>query len=160
MPKPSRKHQQATQQVLEAGRGLGAAAVFFHTVVAERQGLNATEEKILDLLQRHGPRTPGQLARDSGLAPPSVTGLVDRLSRKGFVRRVPDPEDRRRVRVELIHERIEAMAPLFTGLIEGLVRVCRGYSADDLTTIARWLEEAADCQRDAAATLAESDAEG
>jgi DNA-binding MarR family transcriptional regulator len=89
-----------------------------------------------------------------------VTGLVDRLSRKGFVRRVPDPEDRRRVRVELIHEHIEAMAPLFTGLIEGLVRVCRGYSADDLNTIARWLEEAADCQRDAAATLAESDAEG
>jgi hypothetical protein len=30
----SRKHQQGTQQVLEAGRGLCAAAVFFHTVVA------------------------------------------------------------------------------------------------------------------------------
>jgi DNA-binding MarR family transcriptional regulator len=33
-----------------------------------------------------------------------VTGVVDRLERAGFARRVPDPADRRRVQVEVTSE--------------------------------------------------------
>jgi DNA-binding MarR family transcriptional regulator len=65
-----------------AGRAMSAATVMFHATVAARQGLSATEEKALDLLDRFGPLTAGELAKRSGLAPASVTGLINRLEEK------------------------------------------------------------------------------
>jgi len=93
-------------QLETAGRAQSAATVMFHTAVAARQGLSATEEKALDLLERHGPLTAGELARHSGLAPASVTGLINRLERKGFARRVRNPNDRRSVLVEIDRDRV------------------------------------------------------
>jgi DNA-binding MarR family transcriptional regulator len=153
VPKRPRPRDLATQAVLDAGRVLGAAAVLFHTVVAERQGLSATEEKALDLLDRFGPLTAGELAARSSLAPASVTGLLDRLERKGFIRRGADAEDRRRVRAHLVPERMHAFAPLYAGFVHGLHAVCARYTVEELELIARFLREAAACQQDAAAKL-------
>ncbi|OAR24981.1 transcriptional regulator [Streptomyces sp. ERV7] len=53
------------------------------------------------LAGRGGTATPSQLATDLDLAPASVTGRLDALERRGFVRRTPSTTDRRRVHVEL-----------------------------------------------------------
>ncbi|MFI9581104.1 MarR family winged helix-turn-helix transcriptional regulator [Streptomyces sp. NPDC052236] len=53
------------------------------------------------LAGRGGRATPSELAGDLGLAPASVTGRLDALERRGFVRRTPSTTDRRRVDVEL-----------------------------------------------------------
>ncbi|MDT0380471.1 MarR family transcriptional regulator [Streptomyces sp. DSM 42041] len=45
--------------------------------------------------------SPSALAVDLGISPASVTGRLDALEKRGFVRRTPSPEDRRRVDVEL-----------------------------------------------------------
>jgi DNA-binding MarR family transcriptional regulator len=45
--------------------------------------------------------TAGDLAAQSGLTGGAITGVIDRLERVGYARRVPDPADRRRVRVEV-----------------------------------------------------------
>src|SRR5204862_5975304 len=50
-----------------AGRASSAATVMFHSTVAALQGLSATEEKALDLLQRDGPLSAGELAKRAGL---------------------------------------------------------------------------------------------
>ena len=126
----------------------------FHTTVAVKQGLSATEEKALDLLDRSGPLTAGELARRSGLAPASVTGLVDRLERKGFVRRVPNPDDRRSVLVEVEAERVFAsMAPLFADWVRSLEELYAGYTDEQLETILHFLIEAAHRQRQATIDL-------
>jgi DNA-binding MarR family transcriptional regulator len=49
----------------------------------------------------HEPTTPGQLARRLMVTPAVVTGLIDRLERRGFVRRESESEDRRRIHLEL-----------------------------------------------------------
>src|ERR1051325_1860530 len=97
----SSEHDRAVEQVLWAGRKLSTAAVMFHTALAERVGLSVTETKALEVIERHGPITPGDLSRESGLAPASVTPLLDRLPRKGAARRVPHPSDGRRFLVEI-----------------------------------------------------------
>jgi len=153
VPKRTRRRDAATQAVLDAGRVLGATAVLFHTAVAEQQGLSATEEKALDLLDRHGPLTAGELASHSGLAPASVTGLLDRLERKGFVRRAPDPDDGRRVRAHLVRERLAAFVPLFTDFVTGLQAICEQFTVEELETITRFMTATSVCQRDAAAKL-------
>ena len=48
-----------------------------------------------------GPRTPAELAEAAGVARATMTGLVDTLERDGFVKREPDPIDRRMMSVRL-----------------------------------------------------------
>lgn len=156
MAKRARNRRVVTDEVLFAGRVLSHAAVTFHSVVAEKQGLTAIEEKSLDLLQRFGPLTAGELSEKSGLAPPSVTGLVDRLEKKGFVKRVADAADGRRVRVQLLEERLRAFAPLFTEFVGELEHLCATFTVDELEAILRFMTEAAERQRECAARLSKT----
>lgn len=137
-----------------AGRAQSAATVMFHTALAARRGLSATEEKALDLLERFGPLTAGELSQRSGLAPASVTGLVDRLERKGFARRVPNPSDRRSVLVEIDQERVyAALAPLFADWVRSLEELWAGYTDEQLELILHFLTEAARRQQEATVPL-------
>src|SRR5690606_13493887 len=65
------------QRLAAAGRELSDAIVLFHTVLAERLGLGASDWKTLGLLESHGAMTAGELAAHTGLAPASVTGILD-----------------------------------------------------------------------------------
>ena len=124
MTRPLDRRAELLEQLALAGRASSAATVMFHTAVAARQGLSASEEKALDLLERSGPLTAGELARRAGLAPASVTALVDRLERKGFARRIPNPGDGRSVLVEVDSERVYAtVAPLFADWVGSLSEV-------------------------------------
>jgi DNA-binding MarR family transcriptional regulator len=137
-----------------AGRASSVATVMFHTAVAARQGLSASEEKALDLLERSGPLTAGELARQSGLAPASVTGLINRLEDKGFARRIQNPSDRRSILVEVDVERMYArVAPLFADWVRSLQELYAGYSDQELEVILHFLTEAARRQQEATARI-------
>jgi DNA-binding MarR family transcriptional regulator len=154
MTRPIDRRAELLERLAQAGRASSAATVMFHTAVAARQGLNATEEKALDLLERSGPLTAGELARQSGLAPASVTGLINRLERKGFARRVPNPGDGRSVLVEVDVERLYAVvAPLFADWVGSLYELYAGYSDEQLEVILHFLTEAARRQQEATARL-------
>lgn len=56
-----------------------------------------------------GPTSASDLARARGVTAPTITRLVDRLLEARLVRRVEDPEDRRRVRIELTPRGEEAV---------------------------------------------------
>lgn len=75
----------------------------FDDAAAERLGVNRTDLRCLDILGRHellGEQiTAGQLADAAGLTTGAVTALLDRMEKIGYVRRVPDSADRRRVLV-------------------------------------------------------------
>ena len=146
------------KQLEMAGRASSAATVMFHTAVAARQGLSASEEKALDLLERSGPLTAGELARRSGLAPASVTGLINRLEQKGFARRIQNPSDRRSILVEVDTERLYArVAPLFADWGRSLEELYAGYSDEQLEVILHFLTEAARRQQEATARLTGGD---
>ncbi|WP_406860341.1 MarR family transcriptional regulator [Streptomyces sp. HUAS MG47] len=139
----------------EAGRDSSAAAVAFHTAVAAKQDLGATETKTLDLLQRHGSLTAKELAEFSGLAPASVTGLIDRLERKGYVRRVKHPTDKRRVLVEPRPEKLAELAPLFDDWAREVHELYEEFTTEQLETVTRFLTGATARQRAATTRLTE-----
>jgi DNA-binding MarR family transcriptional regulator len=156
MTRPSDRRAELLERLALAGRASSAATVMFHTAVAARQGLSASEEKALDLLERSGPLTAGELARQSGLAPASVTALINRLEAKGFARRVQNPSDRRSVLVEVDPERVSAtVAPLFADWVGSLQELYAGYTDEQLEVILHFLNEAARRQREATARLTE-----
>ncbi|MEV4676488.1 MULTISPECIES: MarR family winged helix-turn-helix transcriptional regulator [Actinomadura] len=141
----------------QAGREQSNATVMYHSALSARMGLGMTEEKALDLLQRLGPLTAGDLARHSGLAPASVSGLIDRLQAKGFVRRVRDEGDRRRVIVEIDPSRVQAFAELFADFVRGLDEMYAAYGDDELALILDFLRRVTAVQRDATARLTDQD---
>ncbi|MGF1429812.1 MarR family winged helix-turn-helix transcriptional regulator [Kitasatospora sp. LaBMicrA B282] len=53
------------------------------------------------LAGRKGAATPSELVQDLDLAPASVTGRLEALERRGYLRRTPSLADRRRVDVQL-----------------------------------------------------------
>ena len=152
--KPSARRAELIARVHMAGRVLSTAAVLFHATLAARQGLSATDEKSLDLVDRFGPLTAGDLARRTGLAPASITGLISRLEQKGLVRRVPDPADGRRVLIELDRQATARHLPLFADLLRRLEELYDRYSDDELELIAGFITEAARRQQEATEQLA------
>jgi DNA-binding MarR family transcriptional regulator len=88
--------------VLRAVRKESSQAALFSAAVAERLGLAGTDVECLEVLQDEGRLTVGRLAELTGLTTGSATRMIDRLEQAGYVRRVPDPTDRRRVLVEAI----------------------------------------------------------
>ena len=63
-------------------------------------GINNTDGRCLDIISRLGKVSAGQLANLSGLTTGAVTAVIDRLEKAGYVLRVRDPIDRRKIWVE------------------------------------------------------------
>lgn len=152
----SDKRGELIERMNVAGREISSAAVMFHTAVAARRGLSATEEKALDVLLREGPMTHADLRAHTGLAAASVTDLIDRLERKGYAERGPHPEDRRRVLVSVIADRVYAdMAPLFIDWVGSLEELYATYSDAQLRVISDFMTKAAERQRVATERLSD-----
>jgi DNA-binding MarR family transcriptional regulator len=138
------------------GRLLSTAAVMDHSALAERSGLSATESKALNFIARLGPLTPGDLSRESGPAPASITGLLDRLTSKGVARRVAHPSDGRRFLIEIDPDHEAATSRLFDRFVASIRDLCADYTPDELELISGFLTEAAKRQQEAVAELSAS----
>jgi DNA-binding MarR family transcriptional regulator len=76
----------------------------FDGLAAERLGVNRTDLHCLNIIENSSGVTAGELAAQAGLTTGAVTGVIDRLERVGYARRMPDSADRRRVKVEVTPE--------------------------------------------------------
>jgi DNA-binding MarR family transcriptional regulator len=152
-PDVGTERQELIRAADAAGRALSTAAVLYHGAMAELTGLSPTEWKALDLIQRLGPVTAGVLARESGLAPASVTALITRLERKGFARRTPNPADGRSVLVEIVPDRLRGGEPVFDDFLRSLHDLYEDFSDDELRSIVRYATEAARRQHEATGRL-------
>ncbi|MBS1677830.1 MAG: MarR family transcriptional regulator [Actinobacteria bacterium] len=107
---------------------------------ARGMGVNRTDSRALDIIERLGPVTAGRLAADAGLTSGAVTAVIDRLAAKGYVRRVADPDDRRRVLIEKT-TKLEAVSERFYGpLAERSLPLIDRFTIAELEAIVRFLE--------------------
>jgi DNA-binding MarR family transcriptional regulator len=100
-------------------------------------------ETIHVLAGRHGAAVASELASDLNIAPASVTGRIDGLERRGYVRRVPSPTDRRRVDISLTEagwsawrEAMDALGDVETRIFDVLTASERKRLSDALRKIA------------------------
>jgi DNA-binding MarR family transcriptional regulator len=91
-------------ELIEEVRLSQQATARFDQAVADALGLNRTDMRCLDVIEREGQVTAGRLAEATGLTAGAMTTALDRLERSGHARRVHDPADRRKVLVELTAE--------------------------------------------------------
>jgi len=130
-------------------RRMGAQSVIVSQTVAARFGLNTTDLECLDLIQLQGQVSAGQLAAATGLTSGAVTALIDRLQRAGYVERVDDPADRRRVLVRIRKGAIVEIAKVYAPMQKRMFALWSQYSPAELKVIedflARSLELSVDC---------------
>ena len=126
-------------------------------VVGARLGLRDVDLDCLDLVQRFGPVSPSELARRSGVHPATMTGVLDRLQRAGWVDRERDPDgsDRRSVVVTMRADRAAEVFRHYTPMIRALEEICGGYSEPELALLNGFLDRVARAGEQAVAAVDE-----
>jgi DNA-binding MarR family transcriptional regulator len=120
------------EALMQAGREMSRASLLFRHCVAEAMGLHVTDAECIDYLLEAGSATAGQLATMTGLTTGSVTTMIDRLEKAGFVRREADARDRRKVIVKPVMEKIAQFAPFYDDLVEEANQLCANYTDEEL----------------------------
>ncbi|MFI6214529.1 MarR family winged helix-turn-helix transcriptional regulator [Nocardia brasiliensis] len=131
------------EQRIEHGiRRLIARAVFVNDGVGRQLGLRPIDVQVLNLLLlADTPITAGAVTTMAGLPSSTTTRVLDRLENAGYLRRVPDPEDRRRIVLELDRDRCAEYETRFDALRRANQARTAHYTRDELELIARFLGE-------------------
>ncbi len=106
---------------------------------AHALGINRTDSRVLDVVQQRGRIAAGELARETAMTTGTVTAVIDRMERKGFLRRVTDPGDRRRVMVEMAEPGQERTGDLYGPLVDRALPLLKTFTAAELEAITRFL---------------------
>ncbi|MFC5394268.1 MarR family winged helix-turn-helix transcriptional regulator [Bosea vestrisii] len=122
-------------------RRMGAASALHSQAVAKRVGLSSVDLECLDMILLAGPVTAGQIMEHTKLTSGAVTGLIDRLARKGYVERAADPHDRRKVIVRIVPAAIRPLQQQFAPMAERSAALMRQYSPEELELIAGFVEK-------------------
>ncbi|WP_045880283.1 MarR family transcriptional regulator [Pseudofrankia sp. DC12] len=131
---------------------LVSAAQLFQSAAGLRARLTSTELAVLAIV-RSNPRVAGQLALATQLTTGAITRVLDGLERRGYVTRLPDPGDRRRVVVTAVAERLAALDVMFGPMTEAASAIQAKFSPAEQATIARFLVATTGMLRDQTASL-------
>jgi len=110
----------------------------------------------LDLVSIHGPVSPSALARLAGLHPATLTGVLDRLERGGWIVRERDAADRRAVVIRVLPERNGEVLALYAGMNARLAELCADYDEAQLDAITGFLARVREAAARATDELAEA----
>lgn len=138
MPTPERERMAGELQM--AMQRSTMFTVLLHHATATKAGMNVTDAQCVNALVLDGPQTPGQLAQLMGITTGgAITAVIDRLERAGFVKRTRDPDDRRRVIVELVEESFGRFARYFEPIGRAFGEGLDAYSDEQVAVLIDWL---------------------
>ncbi|MGW4487583.1 MarR family transcriptional regulator [Amycolatopsis sp. NPDC004368] len=151
------RRRRLTTAVKDAVRDLNIQLALLNRRFGNRVELRDADWTCLDFINRHGPLSPTELARRTGLHPATLTGILDRLQKAGWVVRERDPEsaDRRAVTVRGVRERNAELFEVFSGMNGRMDDVCSRYSETELEVIADFLRRTSTAGEDSAEELAQ-----
>jgi DNA-binding MarR family transcriptional regulator len=143
----SRKNELIGELIREF-RAAGNQDSAFDNLAAERLGLNRTDLHAVNIIENSGGLTAGELARQAGLTSGAVTGVIDRLERAGYARRVADPADRRRVKLE-VTPKFYARADRIWGPLasDWTSRLNGSFTAEELERVIKFLRTTSELSR-------------
>jgi DNA-binding MarR family transcriptional regulator len=114
--------------------------LLIHQAIGDQLGLGPTDLKCLDAARDERQLTPGRLAEITGLSTSATTAALDRLERRGFIKRSRDEHDRRRVFVLSTGQHESETARLFAPLAAATAQILDHYTVEQLRLIADFLD--------------------
>jgi DNA-binding MarR family transcriptional regulator len=148
MSPASNKKSKLIDELIGEFRVSGNQDDAFDNLAARRLGVNETDLHCLNIIENSGGLTAGELAEQAGLTTGAVTGVVDRLEGAGFARRTSDPEDRRRVKLE-VTPKFYARADKIWGPVarDWAAELGRRFTAEELERVIEFLRATNDLGR-------------
>lgn len=142
-PKPPQVPEDAMETV-HALRAVTVELALRSAEFAQRNGMHPTDVRaliaLMDALRTGEPMTAGRLGAHLGLNSAGTTAVVDRLERAGHARRVRDPGDRRRVRVEVTPGAVALGQEHFGPFIEAAVALLAEYDERERAAVRGFLD--------------------
>ncbi|WP_020666486.1 MarR family winged helix-turn-helix transcriptional regulator [Amycolatopsis nigrescens] len=151
----NRRRRRLNTAIKESLRELSIQLSLLSHQVGARLELKDADLDCLELVARYGPLSPSALARRAGLHPATMTGILDRLERGGWVARERDPDDRRAVVVRALRDRNAELIGLFSGMNASMDEICAGYDEAELELLAGFLSRTTSAGRTATDELSE-----
>jgi DNA-binding MarR family transcriptional regulator len=151
-----RERRRLTNAIKESLRELAIQLSLLNHQVGTELELRDVDLDCLDLINREGPLSPSALARRAGLHPATMTGILDRLQRGGWITRDRDPQasDRRAVTVRALRERVRELFRLYAGMNSSMDGILADYGDAELQLIADFLRRTTDAGQAATKELA------
>ena len=146
-PASARPSGRLNRAIKESLRDLGAQLSLLNHSVGVRLDLKDTDLECLDLISRDGPLSPSALARRAGLHPATMTGILDRLERGGWIVRERDPADRRAVLIRAERGRGADVLRLYAGMNSAMDQIIGQYDEGQLELLAGFLHRTAEDPR-------------
>jgi DNA-binding MarR family transcriptional regulator len=112
----------------------------------EPLGITAAQYVIMVRLAENELNSASGLCRGTSYDPGAMTRMIDRLERKGFVRRVRSADDRRKVDLELTPEGRAVHPKLIAAVVKVLNRRLSGFTGDEVTQLESYLKRMLQCQ--------------
>jgi len=151
---PPHDRKGLTSSIKQSLRALSIQLSLLNHQVGAHVGLNDVDLDCLDLINRYGPLSPSALAERASLHPATMTGILDRLERDGWVVRERDPSDRRAVRVRALRNRNAELVRLYGGMNSSMNDICSSFSVAELAVLADFLRRTVDAGQGATEKLA------
>lgn len=151
----ARRTRQLTTTIKQSLRELNIQLSLLGHQVSAHLDLKDVDLDCLDLINRHGPLSPSTLARLTGVHPATMTGILDRLERAGWVTRERDRVDRRAVVVKALRDRNAELFELLSGMNSSMDQICADYTPAQLELLADFLNRTTEAGRAATAELAD-----
>ncbi|HJS96755.1 MAG TPA: MarR family transcriptional regulator [Solirubrobacteraceae bacterium] len=129
-----------SQRLSDLMRRASTDGLLIHQAIADQLGLGPTDLKCLDAAREESQLTPGRLAEITGLSTSATTAALDRLERRGFIERLRDHNDRRRVFVLSTGQHESEAAERFAPLAAATAEILDHYTIEQLRLIADFLE--------------------
>ena len=136
----SRERRRTMNQITDTIREMGVVMTVLNLRAGEQVGLRDVELKALDVLMRDGAMSAKALGQRLGIHPATMTGILDKLEKSGWVTRERSPEDRRVVLIEPVRERVGEIVRLFAGMNTMAIGLLDRYDDDKLEAIAGFLD--------------------
>lgn len=116
---------------------MSTETILFHQALADTLGLHITDHRCMHFIHHYGALPAGRLAELTGLTTAAVTGIIDRLEKAGYARRVNDPKDRRRTIVEPVQNKKldKKLETIFAPFHEKMHRLLSSYSESELASM-------------------------
>jgi DNA-binding MarR family transcriptional regulator len=125
------------RSAVAAFRDLAASLDLLDQIAATRLGIARSDLRCLDVLNRQGTLSAGALAKAVGLSTPALSAALRRLESLDYIRREPDPRDRRTVRVTATETANAATGALFAEVGSATTAILTGLGPGELATITR-----------------------
>lgn len=146
---------EAIRHLVDSLRASQTASDMMDEAFCDFLGINRTDGRCIDVIDRRGRLTAGELAREVGLTTGAVTALIDRLEAAQLVQRKSDPRDRRKVLIELTPDAKKLAADIYGQLAHATAPFIDSLSDSDLLTLISFFDASRRVNLEMARTIKE-----